>query len=218
MNFFRKRLIWPIFALIFAAGLAAGVWYSFQARDVNIQGVRYFSPPIQLDAFHLKDFNLQDYDNVRLQGHWTVLFFGYTHCPDICPTVLMDLTKIYNAYEKLPDAPSLQVVFISVDPNRDSSQTLKDYVSYFSPDFLGATGERKQIDVLTQSVGAMYDFEDSISGELLSADQLKGKKDYTVNHYSSLILLNPQGKMVAHIYPPHEPQRVLNALKTIINI
>jgi len=111
----------------------------------------------------------------------------------------------------------LQVVFVSVDPNRDSLKLLKDYVNYFNPNFLGVTGERRQIDALTSSVGAMYDFEDGISGELLTAKQVEGKQGYKVNHYAALIVINPNGQMVAHIYPPHELQRVVNALVTIIN-
>lgn len=218
MTDLRKTVIWPLLLILVAAGLAGGWWYSFRSTEVNIKGVRYFSPAISLNAFHLRDHNLQAFDNSRLQGQWSVLFFGYTHCPDICPTVLMDMANIYTSYQKLPDARPLQVVFVSVDPNRDTPQLLKDYVGYFNKDFLGVTGERAQIDTLTQSAGAMYDFEDAVSGELLSADQLKDKKDYKVNHYASLIVVNPQGKMVAHIYPPHDLQRVLNALQTIVNI
>jgi len=217
MNNIRKSVIWPLFLLLIAAGLGTIVWYSYRPVDINIKGVRYFSPSITLNAFQLKDHNLQTYDNLSLIGHWTVLFFGYTHCPDICPTVLLDISNVYKEYKKLPNAKPLQVVFVSVDPNRDSPQLLKDYVSYFHPDFLGVTGERSQIDALTQSAGAMYDFEDSVTGELLTAEQVKDRKEYKVNHYASLIVVNPQGKMVAHIYPPHDLQRVLNALQTIIN-
>ena len=218
MKFFRKRVIWPLLFVLIAGGLATGVWYSFRLTDVNIKGVRYFSPSVHLNAFKLKDQNLQTFDNQSLKGHWSVLFFGYTHCPDICPTVLLDMSNIYTEYKKRQDAKPLQVVFVSVDPNRDTPQALKDYVMYFNSDFMGATGERAQIDALTQSAGAMYDFEDSLSGELLTAEQVVGKQDYKVNHYASLILLNPKGDMVAHIYPPHDLQRVLNALQTIINI
>lgn len=218
MNYFRKNTVWPLLLILLAAGLAAGVWYSLRPTEVNIKGVRYFSPSVALNPFQLMDYNRQVFNNQSLRGHWSVFFFGYTHCPDICPTVLMDMAKVYTEYKKRADAKPLQVVFVSVDPNRDSPQSLKDYVSYFNGEFLGVTGERKQIDVLTQSVGAIYDFEDSITGELLTAEQLKGKKEYKVNHYASLIVVNPQGKMVAHIYPPHHLKRVLNALQTIIDL
>jgi protein SCO1/2 len=202
---------------LFALAVAIGVGYSVRSTDINIKGVRYFSKPVEIKPFHLNDHNLQRYDNRRFAGQWNVLFFGYTHCPDICPTVMLDMASVYKEYENRQDAKDLQVVFVSVDPNRDSPKQLKDYVSYFNEDFLGVTGERRQIDVLTKSVGAIYDFEDATTGELLTAEQVKGKEGYKVNHYASLILVNPQGQMVAHIYPPHDPQRVVNALTTIIN-
>jgi protein SCO1/2 len=202
---------------LFALAVAIGVGYSVRSGDINIKGVRYFSKPVEIKPFHLNDHNQQRYDNRRFAGQWSVLFFGYTHCPDICPTVMLDMANVYKEYEKRQDAKDLQVVFVSVDPNRDSPKQLRDYVSYFNKDFLGVTGERQQIDVLTKSVGAIYDFEDGTTGELLTAEQVKGKQDYKVNHYASLILVNPQGQMVAHIYPPHDPQRVINALAIIIN-
>ena len=218
MNIFRKREIWLLFFSLIAAGLAAGVWYSFRTIEVNIKGVRYFSPAIKLNVFKLKDHNQQTFDNHSLEGHWTIMFFGYTHCPDICPTTLLNLSNVYKEYKTRPDAKNLQVVFVSVDPNRDTPKTLKDYVGYFNQHFLGVTGDPTQIDALTQSAGAIYDFEDATSGELLSAEQVKGKKDYRVDHYASLILVNPAGEMVAHIYPPHDPPRVINILQTIINL
>lgn len=194
------------------------MWYYSRDSDVNIKGVRYFSSAVKLNTFKLIDHNEQPFDNQRLEGQWSVLFFGYTHCPDICPTVMMDMAKVHDEYLKQQDSKDLQVVFVSVDPNRDTLQLLKSYVTYFNPSFLGVTGERQQIDALTKSVGAMYDFEDSVSGEILTADQVVGKQGYIVNHYAAIILINPKGEMVAHIYPPHDLQRVINALNTIINI
>ena len=214
----RTIIIWSIVIIVFMLLIASGMWYSSRSSDIDIKGVRYFSSAVKLEPFQLSDHNHQRYDNRRLAGQWNVLFFGYTHCPDICPTVMQDMAKVYNEYTKQQDAKDLQVVFVSVDPNRDSLKLLKDYVSYFNPNFLGVTGERRQIDALSKSVGAMYDFEDGISGELLTDEQVVGKQGYKVNHYAAIILINPQGEMVAHIYPPHDLQRVVNALGLIVNV
>ncbi len=213
----RTVIVWSILIIVFMLLIASGMWYSSRSSDINIKGVRYFSSAVKLKPFQLNDHNQQPFDNQRLVGRWSVLFFGYTHCPDICPTVMLDMANVYKEYVKRQDSKDLQVVFVSVDPNRDSLKLLKDYVSYFNPNFLGVTGERQQIDALTKSVGAMYDFEDGISGEVLTSTQVEGKQDYIVNHYAALILVNPNGQMVAHIYPPHELQRVVSALATIIN-
>jgi protein SCO1/2 len=214
----RTTLTWTVVIIGLLLMVAIGMRYSHYSSEINIKGVRYFSPAINLNPFQLQDHNHQRYDNERLIGHWNVMFFGYTHCPDICPTAMQDMDRAYKAYRKRQDAKELQMVFVSVDPNRDSLALLKDYVGYFNADFLGVTGERRQIDALTKSVGAMYDFEDSVTGELLSDEQVSGKQGYTVNHYAALILVNPQGQMVAHIYPPHDLQRVIDALTTIINL
>lgn len=206
-------------ALLTLFMVCAAVAYLLLARspDIAIKGVRYFTPAVELQSFRLQDHAERQFDKQRLAGQWSVLFFGYTHCPDICPTVLLDMANIYNEYTKQPSAEQLQVAFVSVDPNRDSLSLLKNYVAYFHKDFIGVTGERQQINTLANSVGAMYDFEDGVSGERLAAEELAGKQGYKVNHYAALILLNPQGEVVAHIYPPHEPKRVVNALNTIIN-
>ena len=218
MKISRSAIIGSVLILGFMGLIAAGMWYSARSSDVNIKGVRYFTQAVTLQPFQLNDHNWQRFDNRRLAGQWSVLFFGYTHCPDICPTVMQDMVNIYGQYKKRQDAQPLQVVFVSVDPQRDSLELLKNYVTYFHPEFLGVTGERKQIDAITTSAGAMYDFEDGITGELLAAEQLVDKQGYKVNHYAALILVNPQGRMVAHIYPPHDLQRVVDALTTIINI
>jgi len=218
MKISRSAIIGSALILGFMGLIAAGMWYSARSSDVNIKGVRYFTQALDMQPFQLNDHHWQRFDNRRLTGQWSVLFFGYTHCPDICPTVMQDMANIYVEYKKRQDAQPLQVVFVSVDPQRDSLELLKNYATYFRPEFLGVTGERKQIDAITTSAGAMYDFEDGITGELLTAEQLVDKQGYKVNHYAALILINPQGRMVAHIYPPHDPQRVVDALTTIINI
>ena len=180
-NLSRGPIVWSMVIILFMVFVAVGMWYSSRSDEVNIKGVRYFSSPVKISRFQLTDYNQQRYDNQRLVGHWSVLFFGYTHCPDICPTVMLDMANVYEEYKKRQDARELQVVFVSVDPNRDTLKLLKDYVSYFNPNFLGVTGERQQIDALTGSVGAMYDFEDGISGELLTATQVEGKQGYKVS-------------------------------------
>ncbi|WP_455212063.1 SCO family protein, partial [Kaarinaea lacus] len=200
INTFKKApstILWSVLIVLFMGLVATGMWFSSRHSDVDIKGVRYFSSAVKLNAFQLNDHNQQSFDNQRLAGQWNILFFGYTHCPDICPTVMLDMAKVYDEYVKQQNAKDLQVVFVSVDPNRDTLEQLKNYVTYFNPNFLGVTGERQQIDAFTKSVGAMYDFEDRISGEVLTGDQVLGKQGYIVNHYAAVILVNPEGEMVA---------------------
>ena len=141
------------------------------------------------------------FTNADIQGHWTLVFFGYTHCPDICPTTLSVLAQTKKqAPENFP-----QVIFISVDPERDTVDMMGEYVQYFDPSFKGVTGEEKLIEALTLQLGSVY-------------MQMPGSEDdenYLMDHSSAILALNPQGKLVAYINPPHTPENILKALEAI---
>jgi len=125
------------------------------------------------------------------QGRWQMVFFGFTFCPDVCPTTLADLAGMLERLDT-PPAATPDVVFISVDPNRDSLQRLEDYVGHFHEDFIGVTGGRDAIDTLTQSLGIAYQLhEPDASGQ------------YAVDHSAAILLINPQGQLQALWQPPH---------------
>ncbi len=147
----------------------------------------------ELSPFTLTDMENRPFDLKRLQGKWSFVFFGYTHCPDICPTTLSTLKgaarHLQQAEGNLGDA---QFVFISVDPKRDSLAHLKQYVAYFHPDFIGVTGEKEQIDNLARQLGAIYMFDGDTASD-----------DYIVNHSAAVVLIDPQGRWVGRFSPPH---------------
>lgn len=147
-------------------------------------------------------FTLED-----LTGQWHLLFFGYTHCPDICPTTMGVLAQAKKtALANNQTFP--QVVFISVDPQRDSVDMLGDYVRYFDDDFIGVTGKEDLIKALTLQMSVVY-MKMPVAGASDSA--------YLVDHSSALLLLNPEGKLVAFLNPPHEPKTILKDFQTVIN-
>ena len=134
------------------------------------------------------------------QNHWTLVFFGYTHCPDICPTTL---NAIAQSKKQAPeDFPN--VLFVSVDPERDTVDMLGEYVQYFDPSFKGVTGDEKLIQALALQMSSVY-------------MRMPGTKDenYLMDHSSAILALNPEGKLVAFINPPHTPENILKALKSI---
>lgn len=148
----------------------------------------------RLEPFSLEDSRNNVFDLSRLQGKWTLIFFGYTHCPDICPTTLTTLRGMARELQQTPDDYSdTQVVFVSVDPKRDNTTHLKEYVEYFHPDFLAATGEKAQIDRLALQLGAVYMFEGDTDGD-----------DYLVNHSASIMVIDPRAHWVARFNPPHK--------------
>ncbi|GAA5216448.1 SCO family protein [Corallincola platygyrae] len=186
-------VIYRIVFVVVLVAAAAGGWWSYQ--QINKQpelGAQQFTPSKTLPEFTLRDQQGSDFTNTSLQGHWTLLFLGYTFCPDICPTTMAKLTQVYPKLKQ--QVPNLQVVMLSADPERDSAERLAEYVGYFDPEFLGVSGEHKELFPLTQRMGLVYAMVDSTDNEY-----------YTVDHSASLVLLDPNGQMHARFRPESEP-------------
>jgi len=140
------------------------------------------------------------------EGHWTMAFFGYTYCPDICPAALANMAQTMTVVrEKNPEFADTQILFVSVDPQRDTPDRLKEYVEYFDPAFVGTTGEKTDIDELTSALGALY----TIVGET------EDNNNYLVDHSSQIVLIDPKGGLRAIITPPHTPNNMAADLATL---
>ena len=125
---------------------------------------------------------------------WTLLFFGYTHCPDICPITLATMSASVDAIAALGgEAP--RIVFVSVDPDRDAPSHLRGYVTTFRDDFLGVTGPHQELRKLTRALGVIY------------AKDGDGPS-YLVEHSAALLLVNPRGELQAVFGPPHAPDTI----------
>ena len=135
-------------------------------------------------SFSLKDVNNNPINEKSFEGPLTALFFGFTHCPDVCPMTLNKLDIIIDRLEK--DNKKLKVVFISIDPERDTPEVMRDYIKSFNNKFIGITGKPEKIFLLSQSWGI-------ISQKIFSEDG-----QYTVDHSSPVILLK-NGKFVARL-------------------
>ncbi len=178
-------------------------------------------------AATITDFNLSHlekgtYDIEDALGKWSLLFFGYTHCPDVCPTELFMLAEMMRAIEKDPDAVSQlpQVVFVSVDPDRDSLQHLQEYAAFYHPSFVGVTGEQTAIDRLCESVGVFYERVYYLNGRQLILDESGEvpaglENSYLINHSASIFLVNPAGKLHAIFTSPHDPATMIRDLAAI---
>ncbi len=148
-----------------------------------------------LPPFSLLDQQGETYDNGRLQGHWTLLSFGYTHCPDICPTTLSELAQMKQRLEELNMEAPYEIGFVSIDPERDTPQRLAEYVAYFDADFVGVTGPPEALTSLTRPLGILY-------RKVVTEDSAM---DYVMDHSASLILIDPEGRYRALFSPPHDP-------------
>ncbi|MCW8157691.1 SCO family protein [Stutzerimonas stutzeri] len=142
-----------------------------------------------IPQFELVDQDGQPSSNPSLQGRWHILFFGFTACPDICPTTLSDMRRLFS---QLPAGvrEQLQLVLLSADPARDTPQQLKTYLSYYRAGFIGLTGNMDQLQNLSKALGLPF----------IPASETHG--DYSVSHSGNLALLAPDGSLRGHIRAP----------------
>ena len=143
-------------------------------------------PRITLNEFAFEKAGKIAFTNESLKGKWTLFFAGYTFCPDVCPTTLADLDRIYPRLTNDNDTTT-QVVFVSVDPNRDKAEQLADYVHYFNKNFIGVTSTHKQLWPFVTQLGLIYG--------IVEAGDTEGS--YLVDHSGSIVLINPEGKLHA---------------------
>lgn len=198
----RNVLFGLIAAVAAALGLAVGAML-LQPKSINIASGTLLQTPRALPAFSLTDQDGQVFDNARLNGHWTLVFAGFTYCPDICPGTLT-LLKAVKA--KLgPEAAKLQVLFLSVDPARDTPERLKTYVQFFDPGFLAATAPDAELEKLARGMSFVYA---KVPGATPDS--------YTMDHSTALMLVNPQGQLAGFFTAPLKAESLSADLKTIL--
>lgn len=216
--------------------VASGYWLSSVLQDsveqdfdaVNEKALaearKYFTPiqgtmlsPTRKIAVPelLKDngeiFTLDD-----LSDQWHILFFGYTHCPDICPTTMGVLAQAKKT-AKANNHIFPEVVFISVDPARDKVETLGEYVRYFDKEFIGVTGDEELIKALALQMSVVYMKMSPEAETEEAAETVSNESGYLVDHSSALLLLNPEARLVAFLNPPHDPATILKDFQTVVN-
>ena len=164
-------------------------------KPVQTQSATQLPELRPLAPFSLVDQLGETYDNNRLLGQWTLLSFGYTHCPDICPTTLAEMARMKQSLDSLGMQTPYEIGFVSVDPERDTPERLAEYVAYFDPEFFGVTGSPEALTALTRPLGIMY-------RKVITEGSAM---DYVMDHSASLILIDPEGRYRALFSPPHDP-------------
>lgn len=153
--------------------------------------------------FTLTDYNGQPFSLKSQRGKLVLIFFGYTYCPDICPTELSSLSRVLKSLDK--DADKVKALFISVDPERDTPEKMKQYVPYYNKDMIGLTGSKDEIEKVAKLYHVQYKIHDH-----KPLDQY-----YLVDHSASLYVVNVDGKLAQIIpfgLPVEHIQRVVNEL------
>ena len=205
---FRFILLATLVAL---ASAAAGftLWKMRQdGPPAMTASLRILPEPRVLADFSLFDQDGEKFSIEQLQGLWSLLFFGFTHCPDVCPSALYDLHQVNEAVARSGGREAAhQVIFVSVDPERDSPERLKEYAAYFDPDFLAISGSPEQLAALTRQIGVAYRIE----------PHEPGSANYTVDHSASVMLVDPRGRLHGVFPAPHDADKMARDLIAILD-
>lgn len=185
--------------LALAGGWGLGLWlfgeHGTPAPEINGIYLREFRP---LDQFQLTHHSGQPFTGANLRGKWSFLYFGYSFCPDVCPLTLVELDRLQKLLVAQGVDQETAYVFISVDPQRDTPERLSEYVRFFNPKFQGVTGAYDQLERLAKPLRVFYQRRSSP----------EKTTNYTVDHTSTIILIDPNGQPRAIFTPPQNPEKM----------
>ena len=205
----RKTVTIVLAAIAMVLGLTVNKFLNkppLSKEQLQQMGTVIFDTPRAFTMTELVDHNGQPFTAKNLQGRWTIVYFGFTFCPDICPATLSQLNK-FDALikEQSPKiAKDMQYIMVTVDPDRDTADKLKNYVPYFNKDFIGVTGEINNVYNLAVQMNVPFtpvvDAEDDF---------------YLVDHGANLTLINPEGDYQGFIRPPLDSAKLLAVLNHV---
>ena len=194
---------WMVSMVLGIAGLVGGTWAGYgwwQRSEVPLQISGYYleTPKILAD-FTLQGSSGKPFTLENFKGRWTFVYFGFTNCPDVCPTTLMLFNQIARGLRDRHVGNDAAYLLISVDPERDTPEHLRDYVTYFNPEFLGATGDPAVLQAMTRQLGVYYKVPDP-----------KDRSEYySVDHSSTILLMDPDGRLRAIFTPPQKAENLV---------
>lgn len=173
-------------------------------EELRERGVFILPTPRDIAPFRLTDHTGEAFSNDAFLGQWTFIFFGFTHCPDICPTSMAVMGQVDREIAESPVAGTpFAGVLVSVDPERDTLDKLGPYATAFSPRFLGVTGAREALVELTQQVNVAF------------AKIPDGEGGYTIDHTGHLVVMNPNGHFHGFIKLPHKAETIRLAYQSL---
>jgi len=192
------------------AGLA-GIWMGKNTTDETSVSIKpdTIQGAIYPKAKFIKEFTLINHRSEKVtkenfRNQWSLIFVGYTHCPDICPTTMTVMNQVSEFMSKQEIQPP-KIVFLSIDPERDTADILNSYVAYFNKDFIGLGGALTEVAQFSQQLNAVFRKAPGLSGEITD-------KDYLMDHSSALMLINPDGNLQSILTAPHTPANVIESI------
>ncbi len=206
----KRRVFLPLFVASFGLGL--GILFSeFTKNDLDVfkaEGILWPSPP-KLNEFFLIDKDNLPFTLDNLKGRWSIIFFGFANCPDICPSTLIEMSKAERKLRAMPEfGNSGQLIFVSVDPERDSPTVLKTYVSHFSSNLQAASGSQEELRILAKSVGAIFLKVDSHDDD--------HNHSYSVDHSAGIFFVSPDATLLSVLTPPIVDTTILDRMTNVL--
>jgi protein SCO1 len=188
-----------VVAALVAAALGAAAWLAWRpaAAPVPEIGGYVLPEPRALPDVELIDEQAAPFRRAEFAGSWSFIYFGYTFCPDVCPLALLELATLNRELGPKFPAAAFEFYLVSVDPQRDTPERLREYVGYFDPAFHGLTGSPAALKALADATSSVFFVREG-----------QGSDNYLVDHSANIILLNPAGHLHAIFTPPHTPEQL----------
>ena len=205
----NKQVFSTLLAFLFGFLAIIGGLYVYRMQapmepPAHVTGLLWPNPK-QITEFRLSDQHQQAFDLARVQGKWTLWYFGYTNCPDACPLAMTVMSGIQKSLRTGEDASSdVQYAFISVDPERDSLEHLGKYVGFFNPDIIAATGNDDALGTLTRQFGVLN-----------TRQEPDADGNYLVDHTVALLLTDPEARFIGIFQQPHEVADISEQIRLI---
>ena len=180
----------PIFVAVFSA-IGLGVvlaLHEWSSEPLTLRAGTALPEPRPIADFVFLDEDGRTFERKNLEGQWSLLFTGFTHCPDVCPTTIALMAELRRRISR----DDLQFVFVSVDPERDTPEVVAAYLAHFDPALVGATGSRSEMERFTSALGLAQVRNPGVGDE------------YTVDHSTALVLIDPKARIAGYFQAPHQ--------------
>ncbi|MFT3791739.1 MAG: SCO family protein [Rudaea sp.] len=199
----NTTLLIVLAAVVAAFGFWFGARYANAPAQPKLASALLYPEPRAIPEFQLQQANGKPLTNADWRGRWNFVYFGYASCPDVCPTTLAELKSVWGELAKRGVQDKLRIDFVSVDPERDTPDALAKYVGFFSPDFVAATGTDAELAKLTRALGIVYSRTKKDDGSI------------EVDHSGSIVIVDPQGRLVGLFRPPFVARSLADDMVTL---